>query len=253
MSGSIHDVDAQRARWVRHRTHQGLTLAAAENFALGGLGRHADRLDARILFLPSDPDADAVPLDKGVMEWLKESRTSPAGGSYPSWGHRERATSGALVLYDQVRDDGGWTRYLALHQHGGVEVGISHLTYEISSLRVFGLRQIVGLAWAAAALQAEAVDRWKIAAPFELTVGIRNTNQATLGGFAEGWANPGHGLGEFHRCLEDHVLLRREVTDAIDPQRYALNLGDQLERAFGSVYRRHLARIGEYEGRFDPR
>jgi hypothetical protein len=95
-----------------------------EDFAVGGLGRHADALDARLLCLPSDPLADAVPLDQETLVWLKQSRQSPYGGRYPSWGSRERATSGALVLYEQYREDAGWTRYLALHRHGGVEVGI---------------------------------------------------------------------------------------------------------------------------------
>jgi hypothetical protein len=58
-------------------------------------------------------------------------------------------------------------------------------------------------------------------------------------------------MEQFTICLEDHVLLPHEADDRIDPERYALDLGDRIEQAFGSVSRRHLARIGEYEGHFD--
>jgi hypothetical protein len=53
--------------------------------------------------------------------------------------------------------------------------------------------------------------------------------------------------------LEDHLLLRYEIDDAIDAQQYAVGLGDRLEQAFGSIRRRHLARTGDYAGRVDPR
>jgi hypothetical protein len=71
--------------------------------------------------LPTDPLADAVPLDQEALAWLKQERPALYGGRYPSWGSRERATSNALILYDQYRHDAGWTRYLALHRHGGIE------------------------------------------------------------------------------------------------------------------------------------
>jgi hypothetical protein len=256
MDGSIQDIDAQRARWVRHRQPQKLTSEAGDDFACGGLARYADELEMRLVCLPSDPVADVVPLDGQTLEWLKRPREAPYGGhSPPWWTHRERTTSSALVRYEQPREgDVGWRRYLALHRHGGIEVGSSRLTYETSGKRVFRLRLIVAMAWTAAALQTEAIERWQLQAPFELTIGLRKTRGAALGHLAEGWQSPGQGFGdEFPTCLEDHVLLRREVDGMIDPQGYAMNLGDRLEQAFGSTMHRHVARIGEYVGRFDPR
>lgn len=253
MNGTILEVDAQRARWLRYRAGQALTLDAGDNFACTGLGRHVDGLDVVLLFLPADPEGDAVPLDGGVLAWLKEPRKSPYGGPPPQWGHRQRGTNGALVVYDEYREDAGWTRYLALHRHGGIEVGIGHLAYEVSEVRVFPLRPIVGLAWTAAALYAEAVERWQLQGPVETTVALRNTRRATLGGFAEGWAEPGHGLWDFTTCLDDHLLLRREADGVLDAQSYALDLGDRIEQAFGKTHRRHLAHRGEHEDRFDPR
>ena len=90
MNGTIREVDAQRARWLRYRTGQALALDAGDEFAGGGLGRHADGLDVRLLFLPADPEGDAVPLDGEVLAWLKEPRQSPYGGTYPQWGQRQK-------------------------------------------------------------------------------------------------------------------------------------------------------------------
>jgi hypothetical protein len=56
-----------------------MVTAKTDEFAQGGLGRYADRLDVRVLFLPSDPEADVVPLDADVLAWLKEERTTPYG------------------------------------------------------------------------------------------------------------------------------------------------------------------------------
>ncbi len=72
MKGTIHDIDAQRARWLRYRTSQRLTIEAGEDFALGGLGRYVDGLDLRLAFLPEDPDADGVTLDSDTLDWLKQ-------------------------------------------------------------------------------------------------------------------------------------------------------------------------------------
>ncbi len=77
IKGTIHDIDAQRARWLRYRTSQRLTIEAGEDFALGGLGRYVDGLDLRLAFLPEDPDADGVTLDSDTLDWLKQHRHQP--------------------------------------------------------------------------------------------------------------------------------------------------------------------------------
>ena len=120
MKGTIHDVDAQRARWLRLRTGQRLTMEAGKDFALGGLGRYVDSLDVRLVFLPDDPDADRVPLNGETLAWLKKPRPTPYGGPAPQWGHRDRATSCALVVYDQYRDDAGWGQYPGPRQSRGL-------------------------------------------------------------------------------------------------------------------------------------
>jgi hypothetical protein len=253
MDGSVQDVDAQRARWTRYRASQALTVDAGGKFGCGGLGSYVDSLEARLLFLPSDPYADVVPLDQETLGWLKELERTPEGGRQRSW-HRERATSTALVRYDVQRDDATWTRYLALHRHGGIEAGMSRVTYKPGEeVRAFSLRSIIGLAWMTAALQAKIAGRWRIQMPFELTLALLDTRGATLGDLAEGWQNPGPWLGELPTCLENDLLLRIELDDPIDPDQCATRLGDRVERAFGSLDPRHIACVGQYEGRVDPR
>lgn len=251
---SIAELETLRARWQRYRATQAMTLDAGGQFVCGGLGRHADDLGARLMFIPSDPFADRVQLNSEVLEWLRQDRPSPYGGRPPSWGHQDRASSNVLIAYDTYRDDRSWTRYLALHRHGGIEVGLgrSQASYALRDVRAVRLRTIVAAAWAAATLQVEAIERWPIDGPFEVVLALRDTGQATLGEFAEGWRNPGEGLFEYPRCLDDHVLIRLEV-EVIDDEWVAMELGDRIEQAFGTTNRRHVARTGKYEGSFDPR
>lgn len=253
MKGPMRDVDAQRARWAAYRQHQGLVEQSGEGFAQGGLGGLVEDLDVRLLVLPADPQADVVPLDGETLSWLKQQRDSPYGGGAVEWGHRSRATSTALVLYDQYRDDKGWERYQALHRHGGIEFGAGQLAYQLREMRVYALRAIVGFAWSALAIQAEAIERWHLEPPFELTVTLRDTKGATLGNFAEGWAEPGQGLHDVSTCIEEHVLLRWELDKRIEPSQVAIELGNRIEQAFGTTNRRHLAHRGPHEGQFDPR
>ena len=251
MNGSIVEVETQRARWVRYRQRQQLHPEAAEDFARGGLARQLDNLDVRLLFLPSDPKADVVPFDAETLEWLKQDREVLFQGPRPRWSS-DRAVTDALVRFDYYRDETDWVRYLALHRHGGIEIGASRHSYEIQDTRILSLRHIVGLVWIAADLQADACERWKIPSPYELTIAVTNTKGAVLGGFAEGWREPGQGFGDFIACLDDQVLLRWEL-DEIEAENLAMDAGDRLEQAFGTTHRRHFANRGKYEDRFDPR
>jgi hypothetical protein len=119
---------------------------------------------------------------------------------------------------------------------------------------IFPLRDIVGLAWSLLDLQLDAGRQWSFSFPCELTVALRRTAGATLGGFAEGWREPHLAMwrGELPAAIEDHILLRWEL-DRIEPEGTAIEVGDHVEQGFGSTQRRHLAHRGEYEGRFDPR
>lgn len=253
MKRPIHEVDGQRERWLARRRLLRLHHPVDDDFALGGLGAFVKDLDVRLVFLPSDPSADIVSLDRESLDWLKAERPSPYGGAPITWGNASRTTSGALLLHDRYGSDHGWERYLAVHRHGGCESAFASCAYDMRGTRVFSLRHIVGLAFTTLALQVEAVGRWQLEPPFELTLALRNTQGATLGGFAEGWREPGQGMAEMTACIENHVLLRWELSADFAVEDVALDVGDRVEQAFGTTHRRHLAGRGEYEGRFDPR
>jgi hypothetical protein len=112
---------------------------------------------------------------------------------------------------------------------------------------------MVALVWTLAALQAEAVITWAVPGPFEFVLALRDTNGATMGSFAEGWAEFGRDYWDPVTCLDDIVLIRWELETNFDPETLALEAGDRLEQSFGTTQRRHLAGRGPYDGQFDPR
>jgi len=247
------EVDRQRRRWDDARRLDRLDLDHSDGFATGGLGAHVEALDLRIRFLPADPLATCVRLDGEAEEWLTNARLTPYGAREPELGRSKRATSSALVRYDQYRDDQGWTRFAGLHRDGSLDFGQGSFTTEYRDTRVVWLRPLVGLTWHLAAMQVEAVERWSVEGPFEVTVALAGVDGARLGGFAEGWRDVGD---MFYRdvpsCVERNVLLRVEC-ETLDPEVLATNVGEQLENTFGSTNRRFLASRGEFDGRFDPR
>ena len=246
-------LDHQRKRWDEARRLDRLNLEDAAGFATGGLGGLVEALDVRIRFLPADPLATPVRLDGEAEEWLSNPRSTPYGGHEPELGRLRRATSSALLRYDQYRDNKGWTRFVGLHRDGGLDFGQGSSTTGQPDSRVVWLRPLVGLTWHLASMQIEAIERWSIAGPFEVSVALAGVEGARLGGFAEGWRDVGD---IFYRdaltCVERNVLLRVEC-DILEPEALAMQIGEQLENTFGTTNRRFIANRGDYEARFDPR
>lgn len=247
------EVDRQRRRWSDARRLDRLNLDDVGGFATGGLGSLVEALDIRIRFLPADPLAAVVRLNDEAEEWMSTTRHSPFGGREPELGRSKRATSSALVRYDSYRDNEGWTRFLGLHRNGGLDFGEGGWVAEYRSFRFVRLRAFVGLVWNLAALQAEAAKHWSVDGPFELTVALVGVEGARLGAFAEGWRDIDEMFGsDGSVCVEPNVLLRVDC-NVLDPEAIAMDLGAQLENAFGSTHRRFIANRGEFENRFDPR
>jgi hypothetical protein len=255
----MSDFDRDQTRWTRtgwRRHRKGLLMTdppSGEDFASGGLAAQAAPLDVRVVVLPADVEsADRVALDADTAEWIAQDRPAPYGGRSIQWGHSTCATSSALVRAAWNGDDQEWNRYLGIHRHGGLEAGITGLSWQANGQRGFALRRTVASVWIVAQLQIEAAEKWSIEGPWELSLAMRNTADATLGDFAEGWAQ----FGDFRHggsvCREAHVFHRWAI-ESIHPPSLALDAGARLENSFGTTHRRHLAYRGEYEGEFDPR
>lgn len=249
------DTHETRKAWVRHRTPLRLAEETPdEEFGLGGLAQISGPLDIRIVILPADvANTSTVPLDAETDEWISGEHPSPYAGRPVQWGHTSYATSHALARATWYRDDQLWTRYLAIHRHGGIEIGIAGVAWTPrDDVKVFPLRHPVAALWIALALQIDAADRWLTDGPWEITLALVGTKGALLSDFGEGWTQFGDFRYDAQPCRETRILHRWEI-DQIDPQAIALDAGARVENSFGSTRQRHIARRGEYDGEFDPR
>jgi hypothetical protein len=241
-----------RGRWRQHRRALRLVDVSDDEFGSGGLAQHAEPLHVRVVSLPADLELDdLVRLDDESKDWLEETRLAPWNEREAIvWGFDTTVTSSALVRASKT--SAGWSRYVALHRHGGCESGFADLAWVVRDQQVLALRPIVGAVWATLALQVEAAARWGVNGPWQVLLALRSIEGAVLTNFGDGWADPFSGGRTRSRCEEANVLFRWEVPE-LDPEAIALEAGSRVENAFGTTLRRHLAQRGEYEGRLDPR
>ena len=252
--GPVPTMDVVRARWRRWRASQRLLEPEDDGFGHGGLGRDLPDLCTRLTVLPPDPEATVTEFDDDLWAWWGTEFDDPVTGGVTSWGS-EKAPTVAAALHGS-RSNGEWLRYLALHRHGGLELGLGRDGgMERDERRAFFLIQIVHRCWVALARFGELVVRFNLEGPFEVTLALAKTETAVLANFAAGWAEPGGALGRVPTCSEPNVLARRELPSLAaggdGPRDLAFTLGGQIEDAWGVPQRRFIARDGELEGQFD--
>lgn len=252
------DTDDVRAGWRRWRAGPDLTDTESESFGDGGLARLIPDRTPRFLIVPSDPGAHLAEFDADFWEWWGSESSDPSTGGPTSWGPHKVPTADAAVFGTDYGES-GWSRYLALYRNGALEAGLGeHGSREVrEQQRIFWLSRIVGRCWAAATRYVDVVQRFELEPPFEVCLVLRETRGAALGGFAEGWAEPGSFEHIAEPCAVPNLLIRREYLDwPASPdalQAMAFSLGAQVEDAWGVTQRRFLAHRGDYEGNFDPR
>jgi hypothetical protein len=127
------------------------------------------------------------------------------------------------VRYDRWTDNRwNWNGYLAQHRSGGLEFGLGRpgsarwrRGQEEDETHVFFLTTIVGRVWLGLALFAEVRERSAIEGPWEITLALRDTEQAVIGNVAAGWAEPERTfpLEEPSRCPDPSVLIVRELQE----------------------------------------
>ncbi len=261
MTDSLLERELLRARWRRARGPLKLIDPTADDFATGGL---AQRLDSdafvRLLILPADPEATIVEFDEDTWNWWLADRTDPITGSATQWtrGQRHSPTSEAMVRFDWNGDQTRWSRCVALHRNGGLELGLaSSAVREHEDTRFVLLIRIVGHLWWLLDLQRHVIGRLGESGPWETTLAMRGMQGAHLANVAEGWAQPGtpDGYG-FSTSAVAAAITRREIEvwpDEEGVRTFAFALGGWIEDTWGRRERRFLADRGELEGEFDVR
>jgi hypothetical protein len=255
------DIDAALRRWEQEQAFLGLASdTPGEQFARGGLAAFAVDPTVRIVVLPGDPYAQRIPAETPEAV-VPKMVTLPFGGQLPSHG-TVRGTSSGYVGFT-TGNGGGWKSFNAVLWHGGVDVFLGTdggWTREIipgSRRRVIFLRACVGWAWGAFDLQRQMAQRYKVAGPFRVILGIADTAGALLANVGMGWAEPGApGVWDLPVAIESRVLLLEDLTEWPDEkgiEELALRFGARVDLAFGGPGTRHLDHDGPEEGRFNPR
>lgn len=249
-------LDRVRLRWRDHHVRLGLPgddpgqEGAVEP---AGLGRRVADLSTRIVILPADPTARLLEFDDELWRWWGEDRPAPFGASPIQWAEGI-PTVDAAVRVRPGRDT--WETFLALHRHGGVELGTAD-TYDVREQRYFRLIRTVGLLWLALDVQALVLRHVEVAGPWEVTLALHGTRDAHLGNVGKGWREPGDFSWDAPPCHEPNVVIREELSQWPEEpdhlREVAYRLGGRIEDAWGMRQRRFLDRQGEHEGEFDPR
>lgn len=253
--------EAAERRWEREQALLGLARDTPDQeFARGGLAAMAVDPTVRIVVLPGTPCAQPVPAESpGAV--VPNVMTLPGGVQFPRH-ETVRGTSSGYVGFT-TGADGRWQSFSAVLWHGGVDLFAgTHggRTWEVSpgSRRVvIFLRRCVGWAWAAFDLQRQVAERYGVAGPFRVIIGIAGTTGAVLGNVGTGWAEPGTPGGwDPPTAVEPCVMLAEDFPQWPDEQgtgELALRFGARVDLAFGGPGQRHLDRTGPEAGRFVPR
>jgi len=257
---ALSDLELQRARWRRARATGHLLDADDSAFAKSSLARRLDKVAARMLLLPSDPELVSAPTDEALLDRLDEAAKEWGSAHHVGnlWGFGKTATADGACLFGYDNSSAGpWNGYLCLRSDGGLDVGLgTRVFWARDDDKWFGLSAIVARVWCALEVHA-AISTLQRADPGEVTLALVDTEGSVLGGLAEGWAEPFAGFGsEPSRCRNANVLLRLELEalpTAENAQDLAFRLGALIENAWGYTLCRFIARKGPLEGQFDWR
>lgn len=257
------DKDIARTRWEREQALLGLAPDTPdEEFAVGGLAALAVPPTVRIIVLPGDPCAIAIP-PQNPTTVIPQPIAVPSSRELPQHG-TVRGTSSGYVAVPYSGEDGPWRSFVAVHWHGGVDLFLGNQggrEWDLppgSRRRVIYLQIAVDWAWAAFGLQREMVERFTVGGPFRAILAVAHTSGASLGTFGAGWSEPrSTGFwGDQPTAVEQHVLLLEDLAewpDATGVEALGLRFGARLDLAFGGCGERHLDRTGPDAGKFRPR
>lgn len=243
--------DAARQRWEREQAFLGLARDTPnEVFARGGLGSLAGDPTVRIVVLPGDPAAQAVPAE--APENVVPIQITLPGDVPPlPCAFEVRGTSSGYVAL-KASTQAGWERFHAVCWHGGVDFFLGKEGAQSWNLgpgyggRVILLQRVVRWAWGAFDLQRQIVERYEVVGPFRAIVGIAGTDKAALANLGAGWPEPGSEFGWGGPiAIEPQALLAEDLDTWPDEkgcEELALRFGARIDLVFGGTGTRHLDR-----------
>ena len=260
MMSSISETELRRSRWRRHLAVEGLDDISRPDFANGGLGSRLDRMLARMLLLPEDPDAACWEFDDTFWALLEEHKSVDLGNGAIHLGHEAIPTAHAAALAHRHGHDAEWLRYAAVHLNGTVEIGLGerhrHRTVNRDSegSACVDLARIIGFTWALAEF-ARRLGSHKTTGPYLLSVALPDTRGALLAGLGEGCVYPGHFEYRLRPCHDEHLLWNIELedlpADIAESQQLAFRVGSRIENAWGLKEQAYLDRTGSNKGKLN--
>lgn len=247
MNADVVQHELLRARWRRARQPLLLLDPYADGFATGGLVRRVDEPTVRLLVLPPDPEDHRLEFDDDLWRWWLRERQDPESGQAMNWWPYHEPTTSAAAKFS-LRRRGNWESYLALHRHGGLEMELGEeAVYSPGGRRGFRLSFMFERIRAALGVYEDIVRQYGLNGPWEVSLSLRDTQDAVLGNVARGWYEPGAGTADTRTCSEPALLLRREViewpSDAAEARSLAFSLGAWIEDCWGYSDRRFSAPI----------
>lgn len=211
-------LELQRERWRRARESLALLDPRSDDFCGDTFGLASAPL-ARLLALPGDPEAEVLDFDPELWAFL-EALPDPVSEGPARWGSRTEGYRAAMWL---SQGSLGLCRYLALHRNGAIEMGLGFdAAFERPPTTWFRLLTLVGRSWAALDAFGRVVTRYSISGPYQITLGVRGAEGASLTELAEGWDQYWFGA----TCKEGRFahVMEIEAWDGNAPERIALGI-----------------------------
>jgi hypothetical protein len=256
--GQVTSDEATLRRWETEQALLGLARDTPRSaFAAGGLAAVAVAPTVRIVVLPGDPAAVALPA-QDPQAVIPPVISIPDCGQLPG-ADTVRGTSSGYVRFPDPGRGRPWPRFGAVHWHGGIDFYLGEAGGRDASTahdlpRLIWLRRTVAWTWGAFSFQGKIVRRYEVAGPFRAIVGVASTAAAGLADLGTGWAEPGGpGAPTAPAAIDQQVLLTQDLAqwpDAAGIKDLALRFGARLDLAFGGPGDRHLDKAGPDAGEF---
>lgn len=255
----VSDTELTRARWRRHLDALALDDETRSDFASAGLAGRVNRLVARLILLPSDPDCDRWEFDDAFWKHLEGHKSVSVGDGEIRLGDEVVATAHAGAI---IRTHGygmPWQRYVAVHRNGALEIGLGDGRYrqdlgDDSAAAVYvDLIKIVAFTWA----MGEFAHKLRInetAGSCLLVVALPNMHGAFLAGLGAGYCSPARNNYEVLKCDVKNLLWHIELDmpeDTSASQQLAFRVGSRIENAWGLRDGCYLDLHGDNEGKLD--